>query len=81
MTKNDLIKKLQSVQGNPIILLSDAEFGLVELRNVELHKAHQSKSNLEEYVTDFQFNSESGLNTYFHDNYQKETRECIVFSL
>ena len=81
MTKNELIEKLQSVEGNPVILLSDTELGCTKLKNVRLEKMHQSNDDVEKYVTDFEFECETGYNTFYHDNYKKNTDECLVFSL
>lgn len=57
MTKNELIEKLEFVEGNPIILLSDAELGFIKLNSVRLEKMHQSNDDLESFVTDFSFMS------------------------
>jgi len=80
MTKNELVEKLQSIKGNPVILLSDAELGCVMLKSAGLEKMHQSNYDSEKYVTDFEFKSEIGLNTFYHDNYNKNVDECIVLS-
>lgn len=81
MTKNELIDKLQTVEGNPVILLSYTELGCTELKTIRLEKMHQSKDDKEKYVTDFEFECETGYNTFYHDNYKKNANECIVFSL
>ncbi len=81
MTKNELIEKLQSINGNPVILLDDDELGCVLLKNVQLEKMHRSKYEPGEYVTDFSFEGETGYNTFYHDNYRKEIDECILLSL
>ncbi len=80
MTKNELIKKLQSISGNPTILFDDTELGCILLKDVKLDKMHQSKNEPEEYVTDFDFEGEIGHNTFYHDNYREEVDECIVLS-
>lgn len=38
MLKNELIEKLQSIKGNPVILLNDAELGYVTLESIRLEK-------------------------------------------
>lgn len=38
MLKNELIEKLQSIEGNPVILLNDAELGYVTLESIRLEK-------------------------------------------
>ncbi len=81
MTKNELIKELESVEGNPVILLSDVELGYVALKSVYLEKMHQSNEDLENYITDLEFKSEIGLNTFYHDNYNEKVEECIVFGI
>lgn len=81
MTKNELIEKLRSVEGNPSIILSDAELGCVALKSVRLEKMHQSNVDMESYVTDISFMSEIGLNTFYHDNYNEKAEECIVFDI
>lgn len=80
MTKNELIEKLQFVEGDLVILLSDAELGFVTLKSVTLEKMHQSNDR-ENYVTDFSFMSEIGFNTFYHDNYNEKVEECIVLSI
>ena len=80
MTKNELIEKLQSVEGNPVILLSDAELGLIELKVARLEKMHQSNDE-ENYVTDFTFKQEVGLNTFYHNSYNEKIEECVVLSI
>lgn len=80
MTKNELIEKLQSVEGNPVILLSDAELGFIELKVARLEKMHQSNDE-ENYVTDFTFKSEVGLNTFYHNSYNEKIEECVVLSI
>ena len=81
MTKNELIEKLESVEGNPIILLSDAELGFIKSNSVRLEKMHQSNDDLESFVTDFSFMSEIGLNTFYYDKYNEKTDECIVLDI
>lgn len=80
MTKNELIEKLQSVEGNPVILLSDAELGFIKLKVARLEKMHQSNDK-ENYVTDFTFKSEFGLNTFYHNNYNEKIEECVVLGI
>lgn len=80
MTKNELIEKLQSVKGNPVILLNDAELGFLELKVARLEKMHQSNDE-ENYVTDFAFKSEVGLNTFYHNNYNEKIEECVVLGI
>ncbi len=53
MTKNELIEKLQSIEGNPVVLLSGEGSVFLALRGVKLEKMHQSKSEPEEYVDDY----------------------------
>ncbi len=78
MTKNELIDKLKSINGDPIILLNDTELGCILLNDIYLDKMHQSKEEPKEYVTDFDFEGETGHNTFYHDNYREEVDECIV---
>ena len=81
MTNKELIEKLESVEGNPIILLSDAELWFIKLNSVRLEKMHQSNDDMESFVTDFSFMSEIGLNTFYHDNYNEKAEECIVLDI
>lgn len=81
MTKNELIEKLQSVEGNPKILLNDAELGCSLLKTARLEKMHKAKNNIDGYIPDFSFQSEIGLNTFYHENYNEEIEECIVLDL
>lgn len=81
MTKNELIQKLQSIDGNPVVLLTDTELGFVEVKSIKLDKMHQSITDSNEYVTDFAFEGETGYNTFFHDNYKKDVNECILLNL
>jgi len=81
MTKNELIEKLQSIEGNQVVLLSGEGSVFLALRGVKLEKMHQSKSEPEEYVDDYDFEGEVGYNTYLHDNYNEKVEECILFTL
>ena len=81
MTKNELIQKLQSIDGDPVVLLADTELGHIELKGIRLEKMHQSIIDSDEYVTDFEFKEETGYNTFFHDNYKKDISECILLDL
>lgn len=81
MTKDELIEKLRSVEGNPVILLNDTELGCVALKSVSLEKMHQSNDNMESYVDDFSFMLEIGLNTFYHDNYNEKAEQCIVLDI
>lgn len=81
MNKESLIKKLQSIEGNPIILLNDSELGFVELRDAELCEVHQSKDEPDMYINDFDFKNELDRNTYYHDNYKSEMIECVLLSI
>lgn len=79
MTKNELIERLQQIDGNPQVLLNDSE-GFILLTDIQLENMHQSNQWLDEYVPDHEFESETGYNTYYHSNYNKEITKCIVFS-
>ncbi len=63
MTKNELIEKLQSIEGNPVV------------------KMHQSNNEPGEYIEDSNFESEIGYNTFYHDNYNVKTEECVLLTL
>lgn len=80
MLKNELIERLQSIDGNPIVLLDDTELGCIELKGVRSDKMHQSNDE-ENYVTDFTYKSEVGLNTFYHNNYNKKIEECVVLGI
>lgn len=81
MLKNELIEKLQSINGNPVVLLSDTECGCAELKGIKLKNMHQSKSEPGEYIEDYSFKGEVGYNTYYHENYNEEIEECILLTL
>ena len=81
MNKNELIQKLQSIDSNPVVLLADTELGFIEVKGVKFDKMHQSIAELDEYVTDFEFEGEIGCNTFFHDNYKEDVTECILLNL
>jgi len=81
MRKNELIEKLRSIKGNPVILLEGEGDGCILLKKAQLNKMHQSKYNTEEYITDSLYELGAGYNTFYHDNYREKTDECILLSL
>jgi len=81
MTKNELIKKLQSINGNPVVLISGEGIEYFTLNGVKIEKMHQSYNDQNEYIADKEFESEIGYNTYCHDNYKANTEDCIIFTL
>lgn len=78
MTKDELIEKLQAIDGNPLVLLNDAELGCIPLNDVKTDKMHQAVFDKDCYITKDEYESEIGSNTYFHDNYHSETVECVL---
>lgn len=81
MKKNELIKKLQFIEGNPVVLLSGEGSDFLMLKDVKLEKMHQSKSEPGEYIEDDEFEGEVGYNTYCHENYNAKVEECILLTL
>lgn len=79
MTKNELIKKLQSIEGNPVVLLNDIELGYHELKNVREEIVHQSRdrNTLEEYIDDCSYLGSE----YYTNHYNKEKVNAVVLTL
>ena len=44
-------------------------------------KMHQSNNEPGEYIEDSNFESEIGYNTFYHDNYNVKTEECVLLTL
>lgn len=78
MTKNELIEKLQSIKGNPIILLYGESEECYLLKGVYLNKMHQSNNDSETYIEDCSYKSGS---TFYLNNYKKKPKECILLTL
>lgn len=81
MTKNELIEKLQSIEGNPVVLLNSGGSECLVLKGVKVVKMHQSNNEPGEYIEDSNFESEIGYNTFYHDNYNVKTEECVLLTL
>lgn len=81
MLKSELIERLQSIEGDPVVLLSSEGSDFSPLKGVNLEKMHRSKSEPEEYIEDYEFEGEVGYNTYCHENYNEKVEECILFTL
>lgn len=81
MKKSELIKKLQSINGNPVVLLSGEGSDFLVLKDVKLGKMHQSNSEPGEYIEGDDFEGEVGYNTYCHENYNAKAEECILLTL
>lgn len=81
MTKSELIKKLQSIEGDPVILLNGEGSDFLVLKGAKLENMHQSKKDPGEYIEDDEHQGEVGYNTYCHDNYNEKSEECILLTL
>lgn len=81
MLKSELIEILQSIEGDPVVLLMDTELGCTKLKDAKIDKMHQSITDPDEYVEDSEFESENGINTFYHNNYKKDTEDCIVLNI
>lgn len=81
MLKSKLIERLQSIEGDPVVLLSGEGSDFLPLKGVNLEKMHQSISDSEAYIEDDEFEGEVGYNTYCHDNYNEKAEECILLTL
>lgn len=81
MTKNELIKKLQSIEGNPVVLLNGEGADFLALKGVKFEKMHQSKSEPGEYIEDYEFKGEVCYNTYCHENYNEKSKNvfCLLY--
>ena len=81
MTKNELIEKLQSINGNPEVLLNGEGSECLKLKGVKLNKMHQSNNEPGEYIEDYDYEREAGYNTFYHENYKANVEECILLTL
>lgn len=81
MLKNELIEKLQSIEGNPEVLLNGEGSEYSVLKDVKIEKMHRSNNNPGEYIEDYLFEGEVGYNTFYHENYNKKTKGCILLTL
>lgn len=81
MTKNELIKRLQDIEGDPIVLINDVELGCITLKSVKYEKFHQSKDCMDEFVTDKDYESEKGYNIFYFENYKSSIDNCILLSI
>lgn len=81
MLKSELIERLQSIDGNPVVLLCGEGSDFLVLKGVKLKKMHRSNREPGEYIEDDDFEGEVGYNTFYHDNYNIESEECILLTL
>lgn len=72
--KNELIKELESIKGNPTIFLVDAELGYQVLGKADVEFLHKHKENMDEYVDDYDFR----LCEFNQNNYRSEPMSVVV---
>ena len=77
MKKNELIEKLELMEGNPEILLQDSDFGITNINCVQEILLHKGKTLDFGFVRHEEYVSETN-NTYFHDNYEIQFGKYIV---